>query len=139
MKGHLLDANLLIALAWPNHAHHARAHAWFRREQKRGWGTCLITQLAFVRVSSNSAVPYHVAPQEAHRRLLEIVALPGHFFVSEPTDGYADAAFRQTMPNTLTHHLVTDAYLVTLAKLRGVPLATFDQQLSRVFPEVVLA
>jgi predicted nucleic acid-binding protein len=26
---HLLDVNLLIALAWPNHVHHTSARAWF--------------------------------------------------------------------------------------------------------------
>lgn len=135
MSGHLLDANVLIALAWPNHPHHGRAHAWFKREQKRGWGTCLVTQLAFIRVSSNPAVPHHVSPQAAYRQLLQIAALPQHFFVAEPGTGYADAEFARTMPNTLTHHLVTDAYLVTLAAIRKVKLATFDQQLVAAFPE----
>lgn len=138
MNGHLLDANVLIALAWPNHPHHGRAHAWFKREQIRGWGTCLITQLAFIRVSSNPAVPHHVSPQAADRQLRQIAALPQHFFVAEPADGYADAAFARTMPNTLTHHLVTDAYLVTLASIRNLRLATLDQKLVAAFPEVTL-
>ncbi|MGH7958228.1 MAG: TA system VapC family ribonuclease toxin [Opitutaceae bacterium] len=138
MSGHLLDANVFIALAWPNHPHHARAHAWFRREQKRGWGTCLVTQLAFVRVSSNPAVPHHVSPQAAHRQLLQILALPQHFFVAEPRVGYADTAFARTLPNTLTHQLVTDAYLVTLAAIRRLKLATFDRQLAATFPEAAL-
>ena len=35
----LLDVNVLLALAWPNHQHHAVAHRWFRRESRRGWAT----------------------------------------------------------------------------------------------------
>ena len=27
---YLLDVNVLIALAWPNHVHHAAAHTWSR-------------------------------------------------------------------------------------------------------------
>ena len=29
MSAHLLDVNVLIALAWPSHAHHEAAHHWF--------------------------------------------------------------------------------------------------------------
>jgi len=32
--GGLLD---LIALAWPNHVHHAAAWAWFEAHQQEGW------------------------------------------------------------------------------------------------------
>ena len=34
MKAALLDTNVLLALAWPNHQHHAQAHAWFAAH---GW------------------------------------------------------------------------------------------------------
>ena len=37
------------------------------------------------------------------------------------------------MPNTLTHHFVTDGYLATLASIHGGKLATFDRQLTRAF------
>ncbi len=138
MSSHLLDANVLIALAWPNHPHHARAHAWFTREQRRGWATCAVTQLAFIRVSSNPAVPYHVSPQAAYRQLLQIIALPHHRFLAEPADGYANREFAQTMPNTLTHRLVTDGFLATVAMTGEMKLATFDQQLAATFPAAVL-
>jgi hypothetical protein len=42
MKGYRLDVNLLIALAWPNHPQHARAHAWFAKERAKGWRTCMV-------------------------------------------------------------------------------------------------
>jgi len=42
MKGHLLDVNVLLALAWPNHVQHTRAHGWFTREHPWGWGTCTL-------------------------------------------------------------------------------------------------
>jgi toxin-antitoxin system PIN domain toxin len=129
---------VLIALAWPNHVHHAVAQAWFEREQTHGWGTCLVTQLAFVRVSSHPALEYHVSPPEAYRKLNEIISLPNHSFWSEPPDGYANPAFAPTISDTLTHQLVTDGYLATLVVIHGGKFATFDRQLARIFPNTIL-
>jgi toxin-antitoxin system PIN domain toxin len=133
MKGYLLDVNLLIALAWPNHPQHGAAHRWFGREHSTGWGTCTVTQIGFVRVSSHPAMEHHVSTQEAWHKLKEIVALPTHSFWEEPPGGCANDAFSKTIPNTLTHGLVTDGYLATVAAVHGGKVATFDRQLSRTF------
>ena len=138
MKGYLLDVNVLIALAWPNHAEHERVQEWFARERNKGWATCLVTQLAFIRVSSNADVPHYVSPSVAQRYLGEITSLPDHSYWSEPVDGYAHSAFVRTMPTTLTHGAVTDGYLATLAMIHGGRLATLDPQLSRSFDGVVM-
>lgn len=45
----LLDVNLLVALAWPNHIHHARALKWFRTIREQGWATCPLLSLALQR------------------------------------------------------------------------------------------
>ncbi len=75
----LLDVNVLVALAWPQHVHHDSAHAWFKRRGRQPWATCPLTQLAFVRVSSNARiVPDAVSPREAMGLLRKITALPGH-------------------------------------------------------------
>jgi toxin-antitoxin system PIN domain toxin len=77
----LLDVNLLIALAWPNHVHHRTAMTWFQRHQEDGWATCPVTQSGFVRVSSNpQAVSDARSPAEAVLLLRRIVALPHHEF-----------------------------------------------------------
>ena len=44
----LLDVNVLIALAWPNHVHHAAARDWFERHGQAGWATCTLTEAGFV-------------------------------------------------------------------------------------------
>lgn len=62
MKAALLDINVLLALAWPNHQNHAAAHGWFARESRHGWATCAFTQLGFVRPSSNPAYPSGAVP-----------------------------------------------------------------------------
>lgn len=137
MKGYLLDVDVLIALAWPNHTEHERVQEWFARERARGWATCVVTQLAFIRVSCNPAVPHHVSPSVAQRYLGEITSLPDHSFWTEPSNGYAHAAFERTMSNT-SHVSVTDAYLATLTLIHGGTLATLDAQLAKAFDWVVV-
>lgn len=122
----LLDVNVLIALAWPQHVHHEGAHAWYKRRGKDSWATCPLTQIGFVRVSSNAKiVPDAVSPREAMALLRRITALPGHRFWSDdavPTDQrvFESAAL-------VGHRQVTDAYLLALCIARNGRLATFDR------------
>lgn len=118
----LLDVNVLVALAWPNHIHHARAHAWFPRAG--AWATCPLTQSGFVRVSSNrKAIPDARTPGEAIALLREIVALPGHVFWE---DGIAITDARHgTFEHAVTHRHVTNAHLLALAISHDGSLATF--------------
>ena len=73
MKAALLDINVLLALAWPDHQHHAAAHGWFAQESRLGWATCAFTQLGFIRLSSNPAytsgavIPVETARQAGGR------------------------------------------------------------------------
>lgn len=136
MKGYLLDINVLIALAWPNHLQHANAHDWFEREHASGWGTCAVTQIGFVRFSSHPAIGHHVSTQEALQKLSEIVTARGHAFWTEPPGGYGNPAFSRTAPLTLTHARVTDGFLATVAAFHGGRLATLDGQLARTFGDL---
>jgi len=71
----------LIALAWPQHIHHAQAHVWFGKIGRKAWATCPMTQLGFVRISSNAKIiPAAVSPREAIAMLEKIIAIPGHGF-----------------------------------------------------------
>ena len=137
MKGYLLDANVLIALAWPNHTEHERVQEWFARERGKGWATCIVTQLAFIRVSCSPSLPHRVLPSVAQRYLGEITSLPDHSFWAEPMQGYAHAAFARTLPNP-SNVSVTDAYLATLAVIHAGKLATLDEQLAQAFDSVVM-
>lgn len=81
MSVHLLDVNVLIALSWPTHEHHAAAHAWFASNEPTGWATCPMTQCAFVRISSNpKAVGTPVTPAQAVAALERMTAHPRHVF-----------------------------------------------------------
>ena len=122
----LLDANILIALAWPQHVHHALAHRWFGRLGKRAWATCPITQLAFVRISSNPRViDQAVSPRQAAQVLATIVNLPGHKFLSCDLTVAGLPTF--TNATLVGHRQVTDAYLLDLARHHRGTLATLDR------------
>jgi uncharacterized protein len=51
----LLDVNVLVALAWPHHLHHSRAHAWLG-SHPAGFLTTPITESALIRLSLNRTV-----------------------------------------------------------------------------------
>lgn len=129
----LLDLNLLLALAWPSHVHHGPAHAWFEREGSPGWATCPVTQLGFVRLSSNPAFTSDaVSPLEALSLLQRITAMDSHEFWSDDVDCVSDA-FSAGIQIT-GHRQVTDAYLLSLARARSGCLATLDRRMSGLLP-----
>lgn len=122
---HLLDANALIALAWPPHEHHPRMISWFRQHARAGWATTAITQAALVRIVSQTAFSGKpIAISEVAELLLRNTAHPKHQLV--PLDfGFADVL------NTCTggivgHRQITDAWLLTAAKRHKMKLLTFD-------------
>src|SRR5687767_1381495 len=79
MAAALLDINVLIALAWPNHEHHDRAHRWFAAHAIGGWATCPLTQCGFVRISSNpKIIPQAASPTDALELLKRMMAHPNH-------------------------------------------------------------
>ena len=126
MTVYLLDINLLLALADPNHTHHSRAHDWFGREDGRAWATCPGTENGFVRIASHPKYPNR--PGDAStvlEQLRQMCRGPGHRFwadsVSLRSGLGSEAAF--------THHAVTDLYLLTLAVENQAKLATFDRKI----------
>jgi len=130
---HLLDANVLIALAWPQHVHHAPAHKWFGRIGHAAWASCPLTQTAFVRISSNpKIIAEAVSPRDAVEVLRKIVALPGHHFWG---DGIAavDAPVFGSLA-LVGHRQVNDAYLLGLAQRHGEKLSTFDRGVAELLP-----
>lgn len=126
----LLDVNVLIALAWPNHVHHRAAHEWFAGAHSAGWATTPVTESGFVRVSSNrAAIPTATSPGEAIQLLAAMTALDGHCFwpddVARVTADFGDPAL------ITSHRNVTDAHLLALAQRHGGTLVTFDSRINR--------
>jgi toxin-antitoxin system PIN domain toxin len=136
VRPYLLDTNVLLALAWPNHMHHRDAVEWFRARGARGFATCPLTQTGFVRISANpSFTAQAVTPAEAIGLLSRLTALPGHRFWPDDLP-LADACPVDGL--LATHRQVTDAYLLALAGAHDGVLATLDrgiQPLARKTPE----
>lgn len=135
MKTYLLDTNLLLALAWPNHVHHAPAHAWMLKVIDRRWATCPLTEAGFLRLSCNpKVVGVTVYPSQALEILERNTRLAQHEFWP---DGLSVVeALVPFSGRVVGHQQVTDAYLLGLAirQKEGV-LATFDQRMTALLPE----
>jgi uncharacterized protein len=119
-----LDVNVLLALAWPNHQHHQAAHRWFQRHGKHGWATCALTELAFVRLSSNPAyTPDAVLPRDAAGLLSAFTEHAGYRFVEK-----LPAVSASVFERVIGHQQLTDAYVVHVAETARMFFATFDRR-----------
>lgn len=126
----LLDVNVLVALAWPNHVHHEAALSWFKKQREAGWATCALTEAGFVRVSCNpSAVRYAVTPQTAIALLGALRGLGAHSFW--PLDRSLTDLPDTVVARIQGYRQITDAVLLAAAIQRGGQLATFDNGLAQ--------
>ena len=121
----LLDVNVLVALAWPNHVHHDAARSWFKERRKSGWATCPMTEAGFIRVSCNpSAVGHTVTPGDAIALLQRLTQLESHSFWS--LDRSVVDLPNEILVRIQGYRQITDAVLLAAAVQRGAELATFD-------------
>ena len=120
----LLDINLLIALLWSHHEHHRVARRWFAGVRR--FATCPLTQLGFVRVSSNPAIGYALEVTVAREVLRDLTKHPRHTFWA---DGIS--VLDRAVPGVIGTSQLTDAYLLGLAVHRRGRLATLDQGIAR--------
>jgi toxin-antitoxin system PIN domain toxin len=130
MSCFLLDANALIALAWPSHSDHEKVERWFARNGRKGWATCPLTECAFVRIISNPGFSAHALPLPSAVKLLSLnLEHPAHRFWGADIT-FADAV-RSFSNGLVGHQQVTDAYLLGLALHKKGKLATLDQSIGR--------
>lgn len=117
----LADVNVLVALVWPHHPHHAQARLWWTRLRKAdGLATCAITELGFVRVSLQMpAIATDLAgAQQALVHLRR--ARTGHVFLADAIDAAALPPWVKTARQT------TDGHLAVLAAAHGAGFVTLD-------------
>ncbi len=132
----LLDVNVLIALAWPNHVHHDAARSWFMEQRDEGWATCPLTEGGFVRVSCNPSVVRHtVTPQEAITLLVNLRRLGAHSFWT--LDRSIIDLPEEIAARIQGYRQVTDAVLLASAMQHNGQLATFDAGLARLTTETM--
>jgi toxin-antitoxin system PIN domain toxin len=124
----LLDVNVLPAMAWPNRQFHLAAIQRLESSRNR-WATCALTQLGFIRLSSNSAaVPSPRRPAEAAALLRIMVQDARHVYLEALPSPIAQD-FSAALEGLLGHQQVTDAYLLALARRHGATFVTFDTRL----------
>ena len=129
----LLDVNVLIALAWSEHTHHAIATHWMRSEP-RHWATCPLTECGFLRIGSNTRItPGATTPGVAHEALVRLRGRPRHCFWP---DDYSPAE-EPSLARLQGHNQITDAYLLLLAHRHKGQIATFDAALKVLAQELL--
>ena len=125
----LLDGNILIALSDSRHVHHAAAEHWFDSLQSP-FASCPITQGTMIRVLMGTKA---VQDQRTAIALLQnLMRHPRHRFWPDDID-----YLQVDWSGVLGHRQLTDAYLASLARRHGGRLATFDQGLAALHPDVV--
>ena len=125
----LLDGNVLVAMSYPPHVHHAAARQWFRGHDGP-FATCPITQGTLLRMLLGfRAVPDVNAALGVLRGFIEH---PRHRIWADGID-YLQVDWKGVMG----HKQVTDAYLAALAKKNRGRLVTFDKGLAALHPHIV--
>jgi toxin-antitoxin system PIN domain toxin len=129
----LLDVNFLVALAWKNHQFHPAARKWLERHERMGWATCAVTQLGFIRLSSQTSIFGEQAktPEQARILLTHYTSHKNHVFLAE-LPGATDC---HELSKIMGPNKVTDAYLVSVARFHHSRFVTFDQRLSSLAPD----
>ncbi len=123
---YLLDANVLIAMAWPNHPFHAHARTWFVQHARTGWATCGLTETAFIRLSANPRVVGQACrPLEAWQLLSKFRGYGAHQFLSD--DRLDESRWERVLSRCFGYRQINDAWLVALAASHGATLATYDR------------
>jgi toxin-antitoxin system PIN domain toxin len=124
----LLDVSVLVALAWESHQFHGTARSWMEKNKNSGWATCAITELGFIRLSSQASIfgEHAKTPAQARDLLAQFREDEHHqFFAELPSTGECEELSRVFGPNK-----VTDAYLIGLARFHRSKLVTFDKRLA---------
>lgn len=121
----LLDVNVLVALAWPNHEAHQAVRSWFSANGASGWVTTPVTESGFVRVSANRrAMPTSTTPVLARQLLASLCELPGHVFW--PDDIRLVTGAHLDLSRLTGHRQVTDAHLLALCHQHRGRVVTLD-------------
>lgn len=132
-QNYLLDLNVLIALLDPIHQHYRATQDWFISSGHDHVGLCPITEMGFLRVTTNPA--YRPAPRTMEEAIAILQALSGHPRFAHPLHGYWEIKDRWTdltarfAGRIKGHQQVTDAYLLGLAIKEDGALVTFDKRI----------
>ncbi len=124
----LLDVNVLIALLEPGHSFFYQAQEWFKSSGGDDWGVCPLTEIGFLRVTTNPAFfPGPRTHEQAIAVLAELANRPGYRYW--PLTESWTTLTSPFAARISGHQQVTDAYLLGLAIREDGVLITFDRGL----------
>lgn len=123
----LLDGNVLIALVVEDHLHHAHAERWLSGQSVQKFATTPITQGTLLRLLIREGI----SASDAIELMGLVTNASNHEFWSD--DQPYDVP---TLRGVVGHRQVTDAYLASLARVRGTRIATFDSGLAAAHGDV---
>lgn len=130
----LADANVWLALAFSDHAHHSKAMKWFEAQAPLSCAFCRVTQMALLRHLTNATImgPFVQSQQAAWKHYDNFMNDPRVIFLAEPSK--LEATLRVfTRATSPSHGIWRDAYLAALAIESTAQAVTFDQGFRR-FP-----
>jgi len=124
----LLDANVLLALAWPSHHFHESAMRRLEADDCK-WATCALTEFGCICLSSNaSALGVSKSPAEVAGLLSRMVADAKHAYLNllpSPVSRQSPGLWKKILGS----RQVTDVYPVALARANDATLVTFDTRI----------
>jgi len=128
----VIDANVLIAAASSDHAHHAVAVAWLQaaRNEREPLALSTVVALAFLRITTHSKI--NLTPLTSSQALGWLDAFlrsPSARWV-HPADEHLHALERM-LTGTVVGNLVMDSHLAALALENGASVVTFDRDFLR--------
>lgn len=128
----LPDANVWLALFLEGHVHHASAQRWLAAHPAETLVFCRLTQLAFLRHTTNPAImgPNVFTQARAWQEYEQLIDRDEITFLPEP-NGLEIRWRDYTKARQPAHRTWTDAYLAAFARGHGLRLVTFDRGFSR--------
>lgn len=130
----LPDLNVWLALADPDHQHHARARHYWATESAPQLAFCRLSMLGLLRLLTHSKVmkgtPF--TPAEAWHAYRSLLALPEVAFLAE-SSGVESQFMAWTEAPGFSAHRWTDAWLAAQAFTTGSRIVSFDADF-RTFP-----
>jgi hypothetical protein len=132
----LPDINVWLALADPDHEHHARARKYWNKESAPRVAFTRVSMLGMIRLLTNRHVmreePFTVS--QAWKAYQSLLDLPEILFLSEPES--AEATMRAwSEVKGFPPSRLTDAWLAAVADTTRSRLVSFDADYSR-FPKL---
>lgn len=120
---YLLDVNALIALAHTGHVFHAKARNWYLSvvATARGFHTCSITEIGFVRVSVVTGLQPDIATAKQALGALKSSSRIRFELISD------DIGVAQLPAFVKKIQAIADGHLFELARKNSMQLVTFDQ------------